>query len=888
MSKELVISANRHETKVALIEDDQLVEVYFQRANEYSLAGSIHKGRVTRVLPGMQSAFVDVGLERDTFLYVSDFLEEHEDFDKITGDERPVRDRDRGRERERGRDRDRGRDQRDQRDAAPPSTRPPAQGPLEAEAAAPAVLPVPEAAVVTAAAPSAGENLGDRKGERPPQEREERERRGRRSRRRRRGSHGFPDSKYASDNARPAAPAPVAVEAGPEPESAVITESIPVFAPAGAEPSPIILPGESLAKYRHAFPTNEAQPSAGAATQPEETEIESDGDVLEGIAEIEENEYDEPIHYPPENALPDAPLHVRPIDNGLTEMPDGPDIVVEAEEEAADIPAETEELIEVSEHLAEESEDQPAVASLLDDDEDRDIQAMILGDVEGIEIEQPEEGAAVGEGAAESGSASVRERGGRFPHRVSRRRRRGRAQGPSEAADKERRDPALADSTRPALNRSEPNGGETERQDQLREDQQPRQERQERIVSRPNQGQPSISDLLKEGQEIIVQIAKEPLGPKGARITSHIALPGRYVVYMPTLEHMGVSRKIASDEERLRLKRILQAKRPGPVGGFITRTAAEGRTDDEIGGDMLFLYNLWQDIRTKAEKRPAPVMLHHDLDIVQRILRDQLGDSFKAIWIDNEDTYESVLRFVERFQPGLVPKVKLYTRDAPIFDAFSVTNELEKALRPKVWLKSGGFIVINQTEALVAIDVNTGKYVGKTNRLEDTIVKTNTEAIKEIVRQIRLRDLGGIIVIDFIDMDERKNRQKVMQTLEEAMRVDRAPYKILQFNDFGLVAITRKRVKQSLERTLCAPCPHCEGAGYVKSPQTVVSEILTEARKLAKNIQGKDVMLRVHPDVAKVLKSHQNKFLEELEEMLRRPVLVKSDPQLHHEKFDLA
>ncbi len=232
---------------------------------------------------------------------------------------------------------------------------------------------------------------------------------------------------------------------------------------------------------------------------------------------------------------------------------------------------------------------------------------------------------------------------------------------------------------------------------------------------------------------------------------------------------------------------------------------------------MEFLYNLWQDIRTKAEKRPAPLLLHHDLDIVQRILRDQLADSFKAIWIDNEETYESVLRFVERFQPALVGKVKLYTREAPIFDAFSVTSELEKALRPKVWLKSGGFIVINQTEALVAIDVNTGKYVGKTNRLEDTIVKTNTEAIKEIVRQIRLRDLGGIIVIDFIDMDERKNRQKVMQALEEAMRVDRAPYKILQFNDFGLVAITRKRVKQSLERTLCSPCPHCEGAGYIKS-----------------------------------------------------------------------
>jgi ribonuclease G len=230
----------------------------------------------------------------------------------------------------------------------------------------------------------------------------------------------------------------------------------------------------------------------------------------------------------------------------------------------------------------------------------------------------------------------------------------------------------------------------------------------------------------------------------------------------------------------------------------------------------------------------------------------------------------------------------MYTRSAPIFDAFNITQELEKALRPKVWLKSGGYIVINQTEALVAIDINTGKYVGKSNRLEDTIVKTNIEAVKEIVRQIRLRDLGGIIVVDFIDMDERKNRQKVMQALEEAMASDKAPYKILQFNDFGLVAITRKRVKQSLERALCSPCPHCEGAGYIKSVLTVISEILIEAQKIARAIEGKDVMLRVHPDVAKELKSSTNKYLEELEEILGRPVLVKGDIALHHEKFDLG
>jgi ribonuclease G len=351
---------------------------------------------------------------------------------------------------------------------------------------------------------------------------------------------------------------------------------------------------------------------------------------------------------------------------------------------------------------------------------------------------------------------------------------------------------------------------------------------------------------------------------------------------MPSVNHLGVSRKVASDEERQRLKRLLQAHRPGTVGGFIVRTAGEGVPDAEIAADMKFLYDLWLDIRKKAEKRPAPALLHYDLDVVQRILRDQVTSEFKAIWVDNEDLYESVVTFLQRFQPTLVNRVKMYTRNTPI------TQELEKALRPKVWLKSGGYIVINQTEALVAIDINTGKYVGKSNRLEDTIVKTNTEAVKEIVRQIRLRDLGGIIVVDFIDMDERKNRQKVMQALEEAMRADKAPYKILQFNDFGLVAITRKRVKQSLERTLCSPCPYCEGAGYVKSVQTVISEILVEAQKVSRAIEGSNVMLRVHPEVAKILKAGNNQYLEELEEILKRPVLVTGDATLHHQKFDLT
>jgi ribonuclease G len=413
-------------------------------------------------------------------------------------------------------------------------------------------------------------------------------------------------------------------------------------------------------------------------------------------------------------------------------------------------------------------------------------------------------------------------------------------------------------------------------------------ERQDRQGRAERPAQPSISDLLREGQEIIVQIAKEPLGQKGARITSHIALPGRFLVYMPTVDHIGVSRKIGSDEERMRLKRILQSNRTGIPGGYIVRTAGQGHTEEELRADMLFLYNLWLDMRQKAEKRPAPVLIHHDLSVVQRILRDQLTSDFKTIWVDHEEIYENVLGFVQRFQPVLVGRVKMYTRATPIFEQFGITPELEKALRPKVWLKSGGYIVINQTEALVAIDINTGKFVGKSNRLEDTIVKTNTDAIHEIVRQIRLRDLGGIIVVDFIDMEERKNRQKVMQTLEEAMRADRAPYKILSFNDFGLVAITRKRVKQSLERTMCSPCPYCEGAGYVKSVQTVIGEILIEAQKIARAVEPGDVMLRVNPEVAKILKSNQNAYLQEIEETLKRNVIVKSDPQLHQERFDLA
>jgi ribonuclease E len=398
---------------------------------------------------------------------------------------------------------------------------------------------------------------------------------------------------------------------------------------------------------------------------------------------------------------------------------------------------------------------------------------------------------------------------------------------------------------------------------------------------------PAISELLKPGQEILVQIAKEPIAKKGARITSHIALPGRFLVFMPTVNHTGVSRKIESDGERRRLKEILLSEKGEASGGFIVRTAASGASEEELRSDLRFLLNLWADIKSRSESSKSPALIYHDLNLVERILRDQVTDNFSAIWVDTETDYERILRFLQRFQPSLIRRVKLYTKETPLFEQFGITEEINKALRSKVWLKSGGSIVINQTEALVAIDINTGKFVGKTARLEDTIVKTNLDAIPEIVRQIRLRDLGGIIIIDFIDMDERKNRNKVMAALEEELKSDRAPSKVLQFNDFGLVAITRKRVKQSLERTLSTTCNVCVGTGMVKSPVTVCNDIYVEMRKMHKHLDRGDVMLRVHPEVVKQLKTTGGKWLQEMEEMVGKTILVKSDPSLHPEQFDI-
>ncbi|WP_180539690.1 Rne/Rng family ribonuclease [Nevskia soli] len=915
MSKELIVSATRHETRVAILEDDQLVEIFHQREKEYSLAGSIHKGRVTRVLPGMQSAFVDIGLERDAFLYVSDFFEDNDEYDKVvSGVEEKVLKLERGGGSSAG----------GGNASAAPIALP---TPMEPELAA-ILGAVPGALMVSA--PAAQSTNGQaatseprrENASRADQQQRDRGGRGRRGRRRRPGGGGLPESKFFSprDHREPRENRePREVRAEARGNDSLTQE---------AEPSGglVVLPGESISKYVGHI-GGEGEPEGIDATGESPTAELTSANATLGLAEeIVHQEHNEALvdeweasmekRREPQREEPEPEFLTGAVLSAAVEVSEEPLAEAELEEED-DEGEEPEAASELPDEQAEEQAEEAFEPGFdaVDVDPVDELQRV---SAEPAAEPNPEQEGPEPARIPQSLTATLREQGSRLPHRMSRRmRRRMRgdrpdekgAEGTGEAAVESAGEtpsegapamaaPQIEEVKAAAEPRRQGRGRESRpREDRAREDR-PREDRQDK--PRENRDRedrnreearpivPSIADLLKAGQEIIVQIAKEPLGQKGARITSHIALPGRFLVYMPTVDHVGVSRKIPSDDERLRLKRILQTHRVGIPGGFIVRTAGEGRSEDELKADMMFLHNMWTDMRQKAEKRPAPMLLHHDLDLVERILRDQLTSAFKTVWVDNEIIYENVLSFVQRFQPAMVSRIKMYTRKTPIFDEFGITQELEKALRPKVWLKSGGYIVINQTEALVAIDINTGKYVGKSNRLEDTIVKINTDAIREIVRQIHLRDLGGIIVVDFIDMDERKNRQKVMQALEEGMRVDRAPYKILQFNDFGLVAITRKRVKQSLERTLCSPCPYCEGAGSVKSVTTVISEILQEAHKIAGAVEGDSVMLRVNPEVAKVLKSNTNDHLEEIESVVGRTVMIKSDPLLHQTKFDLA
>ncbi len=422
-------------------------------------------------------------------------------------------------------------------------------------------------------------------------------------------------------------------------------------------------------------------------------------------------------------------------------------------------------------------------------------------------------------------------------------------------------------------------------EDNLTEEEERIVETEREIRAAKKSSNQSIDELLKAGQEVLVQVAKEPLGTKGARITSYVSLPGRLLVYMPTVEHIGVSRKIESAEERSRFRRLIEGTKKRP-GGYIVRTAAEGKDDEAIVADLTYLENKWVEIVEKAEHVKAPALIHKDLGLVFRYIRDILSPEFSAIRINSEELFDQVLNYVRQIQPQILHRVKYYSKNYPIFDEYGVQSEIDKALRSKVWLKSGGYIVINQTEALVAIDVNTGRYTGD-RRLEDTITRINLEALEEIVHQVRLRDLGGIIVIDFIDMEERGNQNKVYSALEQALKKDRSPTKSIQINEFGLIVLTRKRVKRSLERVLCRPCPSCQGSSWIKSPTTLAYEIVDQVRKDFV-VYSKGLTLRVHPELARALRGKEAPAMEELKSMLHNEVDIRSDQNMYQEQYELV
>ena len=396
--------------------------------------------------------------------------------------------------------------------------------------------------------------------------------------------------------------------------------------------------------------------------------------------------------------------------------------------------------------------------------------------------------------------------------------------------------------------------------------------------------QRSIDQLLKVGQELMVQVVKDAMANKGARLTTEITLPGRHLVFLPGAPHVGISRRIEDEEERQRLREMLDALRP-PNDGLILRTAAAQSSEEELITDLAFLQRVWQKIRRHGQNVAAPTLLHRDLDLALRIVRDYFDQDFSVLWVDHEETYERIVDFVNQVQPELLDRVKLYG-DEELMQRFGIDAEIESALKTKVWLKSGGHIVIHPTEALVAIDVNTGRYVGHRN-LEDTVLTTNLEAVKEIVRQVRLRNLGGILVLDLIDMEEEEHRQQVFDALAEELSKDRAKNKVLSISEFGLVEITRKRTRPSLERLLTQPCPYCNGVGRIKSLTTIALELRRQILRQRRRFVDREVLLRVHPDVANSLQRHDRSILDELERDLGTRLLLQSDPELHHERFDI-
>jgi ribonuclease G len=397
----------------------------------------------------------------------------------------------------------------------------------------------------------------------------------------------------------------------------------------------------------------------------------------------------------------------------------------------------------------------------------------------------------------------------------------------------------------------------------------------------------NIEDLLHEGQDVMVQISKEPIGTKGARLTSHISLPGRHLVLMPNVDHIGISRRIEDPLERERLRNIIQELRPGTLG-FIVRTASEGADRSKLRSEMDFLQKLWASIQERMARTSGPGLLHKDLTISLRSVRDLFTREVDRLVIDSKEEYKHIMEFIETFVPSLKYSLELYEGSDPIFDFYGIEMEISRALEKKIWLKSGGSIVIELTEALTAIDVNTGSYVGARN-LEETILKTNLEAVREIAYQLRLRNLGGLIVIDFIDMEKKSNRERVFAALKEALSKDKAKTHILRMSELGLIEMTRKRTRENLNRLLTEPCFYCDGRGSLKSKKSICYEIFRDLeRETGAPAENSNICVHVNTEIARVLKEEEQNSIVDLERRINRRIIILAEESLHLEEYQVS
>jgi ribonuclease G len=768
----LVISADLRETRVALIEDGILAELHIERRGQQQkggTAGDVFLGRVTRVLPGLQAAFIDIGLERAAFLHVEDLIRP-DDYDAFLAGGRKA-----------------ARDEEDKRSARGVL---PAAGasadddePIMGDRPATALHAIHAHTHVSIPEPAPS-------------------------------LHSLAQAALESDAHIPVAldsapvlvPAPVAVAFEPEPTVVIETSDVPT-------------PAELAEAKAHDHDFRDQTP-AGAESDADTAVSEvaaSEGDEGEGAGEADE-----------------------------AEDSDGDDRENDDADDGAD-----------------DGEDDDDAGSESDSESDDD------GDMPGFTVSEDLPGFTVGDDTTMAKAAAPREESGGRRRRW--RKRRGGEKGGERGGDRGER------------------GGDRGGRSEARSGGQDGKKggRGANVPQRLSKATP-INEVVKEGQEILVQITKEPISTKGARCSSHITLAGRYVVFLPTLDHFGVSKRIGSEAERARLREVIETVKP-PTGGLIVRTVAEGLTKKNLKQDVGYLVRLWGEIAKKREGARAPAILSSELDLVLKTARDLFTDEVEKIVIDDRAQYERLVRFVETFMPDRVKDIEHYQGTEPLFDAYGLEDEIGRSLARKVPLPSGGYLVIDEAEALTAIDVNTGRFVGKGSKdMEETILKTNLEAVHEIAYQLRFRNIGGLIILDLIDMDSSSSREKVRRKLEELLQKDKAKTTLNRISDLGLIEMTRKRTRESLGRILHEPCFYCDGTGNLQSKETVAYEILREIGRRRKDLPGYTVVVNTHPAVADVLTTVDRQALQEAENRFMRKIHVVPRQEYHLEQFDLV